>query len=49
MRSSDAEKFEGLGRQKVNYKSAVKTYKWTITWVAFLLAFDAYATAGIAL
>lgn len=49
MRSSDAEKFEVPGRQKVNYKLAVKSYKWTISWVALLLAFDAYATAGIAL
>lgn len=49
MRSSDAEKFEDPGRQKVNYKSAVLFYKWTIIWVVILLAFDAYATAGIAL
>jgi hypothetical protein len=49
MRSSDAEKFEDPGRQKVNYKSAVLSYKWTIIWVVILLAFDAYATAGIAL
>lgn len=31
----------------MNYKSAVKSYKWTISWVAFLLAFEAYATAGV--
>ena len=47
MRSSDAETFEGPGRQKVNYKSAVKSYKWTISWVAFLLAFEVYAKTGI--
>lgn len=31
----------------MNFKSAVKSYKWTISWVVFLVAFEAYATAGI--